>query len=219
MMRPPPSATRSTYEVLKSRRIGERDCVSSNYDEVWNQIRDSPMAMQYRWELFWLAHDVVSRAAAVVTKTPPPRAGEDYLKVDFDIHGDIFALLGAAAKIKALITPKKQRDRRNQSDAEYHVQRQRATWLASLLDGIDLTEVSRSAVRHTLEHFDQYVDRTAIRLYEDRIKKPAHLPTDMVFSSRRAFEPLKGDDPDTTIYPIRAYIADERRFLNCGKGN
>lgn len=190
----------------------------TGYNQLWESVRNSPMVSQYVWELYWLADDVVNRAAAIAEKTPPPDPGSEYLKVDFSVHHDIFALLSSASKIKALITPKTHRNQ-NQSQTEFKFQQRRAAWLANLLDGIKLKQVHKNTVRHTIEHFDEYIDRTAIRLVEDRIQKPVHLPTDMAVSSRQSLDVLKGTRRvgETLIYPIRVYIADERLFVNCGK--
>lgn len=172
------------------------------------------MLKAYIYELRWLAADVVRRLDAVFEQTPPPpTAGSDYLKADPALHSEIYAALGDAAKIRALITERPKR--RNQTQREHKVLVQRARTLSAFLSGLSIEAICSPDARHSVEHFDERIDQTAINAFDDTIAKPINIPLDVAVWSRGAFDMLKGTQtPRPGIYPLRIYVASERRFLN-----
>jgi hypothetical protein len=172
------------------------------------------MLSTYVYEMHWLAADVVRRADALFEQTSPPdETGTNYIKVDAALHSEIYAILGDAAKLRALITQRPKR--RSQSEREHQILLRRATALRGLLASLSTEAICSPAARHSVEHFDERVDQTAIGAYEDTITKPVNIPLDLVVWSRAAFEVLKGTrSPQPEIYPLRVYVASERRFLN-----
>jgi hypothetical protein len=182
-------------------------------DEAWEAIAASPLFSVYVHELHWLASSVVRRAESVFDQVPSPPSGSDYIHVDPDLHSEIYALLGEAAKIRALITGRPKR--KDQSAREHEVLSRRARTLRCLLSDLSVEAICSPAARHSLEHFDEVIDRTAIGALEDTIPRPVNMPLDLVVWSRAAFEVLKGTlTPRPAIFPLRVYVASERHFLN-----
>lgn len=204
-------------DVPLERPSASLDDVSEGRDETpWSAIERSPFHDAYVHELHWLAADVVKRADALFASTPPPpQAGANYIKVDADLHAEIYAILGAAAKIRALIRERSKR--RDQSEAVHEVLAARTQSLRALLNGLSLSAVLSPAVRHSVEHFDERLDRTALGTLDGSIGLPVNVPFDIVVWSRAAFEVLRGtSEPKADIYPLRVYVASERVSMNAG---
>lgn len=185
-------------------------------ENPWLAIARSPFHGVYVYELHWLAADVVRRTDLVFEHAQPAKAGTDYLKVDSRLHAEIYALLGSAAKIRALIEQRPKR--RQQSQEEHQTLVHRTNAMRELLDGIDLEVVLSPAARNSVEHFDERLDQTALAAHHGTIQLPVHMPVDMTVWSRAAFEVLKGrHQPRPDLYPLRVYVASERVFLNAGE--
>jgi hypothetical protein len=183
------------------------------HDAAWDAIARSPLLSVYVHELHWLASDVVRRADAIFEQTPPPDPESDYIKVEPGLHSEIYAMLADAAKIRALITERPKR--RDQSRMKHEILVRRARSLRGLLSGLDAATVCSADARHSVEHFDERIDAAAIGAYERAIVLPVNIPLDLAVWSRGVFEVLKGTtEPPPTIYPLRVYVASERRFLN-----
>jgi hypothetical protein len=182
-------------------------------DVAWDAIARSPLFTIYLHELHWLASEVVRRAEALFEQTPPPEPGFDYIRVDPALHGEIYALLGDAAKIRLLVTSRAKR--RGQSDELHEILVRRAEALSNLISGLSLETICSADARHSVEHFDERIDQTALGAYRDTIERPVNIPLDLVVWSRAAWEVLRGTvEPRPTIYPLRVYVASERLFLN-----
>jgi hypothetical protein len=184
--------------------------------EAWDAIARSPFFAAYVYELHWLAADVVRRADALLEQTPPPSdPNNDYIKVDPALHSEIYAMLGDAAKIRALVTSRPRR--RDQTERQHEILVLRAEALLGLLAGLSLDAICSADARHSVEHFDERIDQTALDAYDNTIPKPVNIPLDLVVWSRAAFDVLRGTRADRPeIYPLRVYVASERRFLNAG---
>lgn len=68
-----------------------------------------------------------------------------------------------------------------------------------------------------MEHFDEYVDQTAVRSVQRQIPRPTYFPVDMVFGEAETLGrfPVGGMEP--AVYPLRVYHATERVFVNAGR--
>jgi hypothetical protein len=187
---------------------------ASHYDELWRAIVGSPLAGAYVTELHALAEDVVRLASDVFEAAPRPKTADDYLKVDHAIMAKLFALLGAAARVSATLTD---RPRRDQSARQYEIQKRRVAWLRhDVLKGIKLERVFEPKVRHTLEHFDEYMDNIAVRYATGQIPTPSIAPIDFVMSRRLVLERFDIGGKTPSVYFVRVFIASERVFINCG---
>jgi hypothetical protein len=182
----------------------------------WEAIQRSPLFAVYIWELYWLAANVARLAETVFAATPVGvDDGTDLIKGDAEIHGRLSAILGEAAKIRTLINGRPKR--RDQSAAAYAIQTKRAQALRQLLDGISLETVLSAHVRHSLEHFDERLDRAALALVDGTAQLPVNIPFNIVLSRRRALLTLRGTTvPKSRLFPLRVYIANERVFINAG---
>jgi hypothetical protein len=184
------------------------------YDRMWQAIQRSPFVGVYISELYWLGRQVEADTTRIFDDTPPPaRPGDGYIRVDHALHGRILGVLLAAARIRALLRPRDRGDSR----AQREVLARRTAALRQVLDGVDLSPVLDGAARNSIEHFDEYVDEAAIKSYRGAIPRPTLFAVDMVLNTRSVLErfDVRGERP--TIYFIRAYVADERVFSNCGR--
>jgi hypothetical protein len=158
----------------------------------------------YLHELFMLAKSVRDRCETVFAKTPPPQTGY-YINVDPDLHSAINAILIDAANIKKLIQTSPKR-RRGESKKVYDLRQERSHLLRDLLAGIQLDDILDTKVRNTLEHFDEYLDETNVRLSSGKAPPAPMAAYNMAFSEWGVTVPR--------CFPLRLYVADERKFYN-----
>jgi hypothetical protein len=191
-------------------------CVTNTSSEAWAAIARSPLFSVYVYELHWLASDVVRRSDGVFERTPPPAPGTGYIHIDSSLHAEIYALLGDAAKIRALISERRRMPWQSQEEHELLGHRARA--LSGLLSGLRVATICSADARNSVEHFDEKIDQTALSTYNGMIAKPVNVLVDLVVWSRDQFDvPLRGTlEPRPGVYPLRVYVASERRFLNTG---
>ncbi|MFE4195263.1 hypothetical protein ACFRJ9_05310 [Paenarthrobacter sp. NPDC056912] len=187
-----------------------------NTENHWERIARTGWKTVYLSEIYWLAVENLELCEEVFTSAVTPPPGESYLRVDHGIHRKIYRILNNAARLSALM---KDRDRRaGQSAGQYEIQSRRVRWIRSVLDGIAIAEIGHAKVRHSLEHFDEYIDETALKSSRGQIPLPSFFPIDFVLGradtlNAIAFGKLEG----FKTYPLRVYLAEERTFINCGK--
>jgi hypothetical protein len=135
---------------------------SPDYDAIWRSISNSPLISIYTTELYWLARNVAARAEALFEEAKPASDGHSYIQVNHNLLTNAVHLLGDSARIKALITPSRKSN--DESQIKYQIRLRRTAWLRNtILEGIQLKCISDAKVRHSLEHFDEYIDETAIK--------------------------------------------------------
>ncbi|MEX2645453.1 MAG: hypothetical protein WD249_04245 [Gaiellaceae bacterium] len=197
--------------------MGEPRHSDPGHEAFWRTIEQSPLFSIYISELYWLAANVVRVAERVFEATAVGEDdGTDFIKVDAELHGQLCLILGDAAKIRALIGERPKR--RNQSAVAYGVQALRAKALRQLLAGVHLEATLSADVRHSLEHFDERLDATAVRVLEGAAPLPLNVPFNMVVSRRRGLLVLRGTSLlKPKLFLLRVYIADERMFVNAGE--
>ncbi len=184
------------------------------HDRMWQSIQRSPFVDVYISELYWLAQQVEEDTTRIFDDTPPPtQPGEGYIRVDHALHGRILAVLLAAARIRALLRPR----RGEGSSVQRKFLARRTAALRQTLEGIDLAPVLDGGARNSIEHFDEYVDDIAIQSYRGAIPRPTLFAVDMVLSTRSALRQFEVRGERATTSFIRAYFADERVFSNCGR--
>jgi len=191
---------------------GNKDAQQRTRDR-WERILGSPLSGAYLTELYWLARDTVETCDAVFSAAaPPPDQTSSYIKVDHVLQANIYRILNNAARIRALVKDRPRREHQ-QSAAQYAIQEQRTHWLSTVVTGIDLSEVAHARVRNSLEHFDEYLDQTALRFSEASITGRALLPFDMTLGRDGSLDQFADGG---SVYPLRVYLAEERIFVNCG---
>jgi hypothetical protein len=95
---------------------------------------------------------------------------------------------------------------KNESVAVYNLRQKRSKILRDTLSGVKLEEILNNKLRNSLEHFDEYLDENIVRLIEKGPPPASHAAYNMVLSHREIFKPQ--------VYPIRLYVASERKFYN-----
>jgi len=123
-------------------------------------------------------------------------------------------VLNNAARIRALI--KSRPKGKSQGAAMYALQERRIKWLAGLLADLPTAQVLHSKVRNTLEHFDEYLDETALKSRRSQISRPTIFPVDVILGREGTLEQFDVGGSSPTVYPLRVYLAEERVFVNCG---
>jgi hypothetical protein len=187
-----------------------------DYDAIWRSILESPLASIYITELYWLSRNVVASAEAIFDKSKPATGGQSYIQVDHDLLTNVPHLLGDSARIRALLLTRQKA--KGESWIKHEIRARRTAWLRNtVLQGITLQHVLDAKVRHSLEHFDEYIDETAIKAHAREIKPPSFLPVDMLMGSRTTLDTFNVGGEQATVYPLRVYLADEQVFINAGK--
>lgn len=184
----------------------------------WDRIQRSSWPTVYLGELAWLAKGAYDLCEKVFDSAPVPLvAGESYIKVDHKLHQDIYQVLNSAARIASMVKHR-ERNKRNQSAGQYIVQKQRIEWLGQVLAGIELTEILNSNVRHSLEHFDEFIDETALKSSRGALKEPTLFAIDFALGRARTIEELLPPSlSHGSVYALRVYVAEDKTFLNCGR--
>lgn len=186
-----------------------------NIDNHWNRIAQSPWGRVYLDELYWLARDTSRLCSEIFEDAPAPPPTESYLAVDHRLHGKIYRILNNSARIGSLI---KERARRDQSAAQYAIQQQRVKWLQSALEGLEIKELLNPKVRHSLEHFDEFIDETALKSSRGDIRRPSFFPIDMALGREDTLQVFANKNlAGAASYPLRVYLGEEQTFVNCGR--
>jgi len=158
----------------------------------------------YFHELGFLAEEIRKNCEAIFAATSVP-AGPPYtIVVSDDVHAKINAALSAAVRIRNLLGTGRPRGP-NESQRAYKVRLERCATLRQAVEGIQLEEMLRSAVRNSVEHFDGYLDKEIGRLSHQRATTWA-AAFNMTFSHWEAMTPRPR--------PIRLYVSSNRRFYN-----
>lgn len=192
------------------------DAENAEAADAWMDIARSPFRSVYLYEMYWLAVEVVEGCEATFNAVAPPvDQGDSFITVDHSIHRQLHNVLGAAARLRALLLPREKNPK--QTSGEARVQRIRARWLQEeMLGGIALEPVLDADVRHSIEHFDEYVDRVALRARAGELELPILVPIDVCLTYRDQMKVLTLDGRPAPTYLIRCYVVSERRYINCG---
>ena len=162
----------------------------------------SPM---YVLEL-WLLADGVREQCEKIFGATEITPNETFLRVSKEVHGLIASLLSDAANIKKLLRTRASR-RDGESKVAYAMRQRRSKVLGDLLDGIVLDTLLDSKIRNTLEHFDEYLDEA-----DELVTVKGH-PTATLAMSNMVLSHCQ-HLPGESIFPIRVYIASEKKFYN-----
>lgn len=178
---------------------------------AWDEIQSGAWRGIYLRELYTLAHDSCVAAEEVFqSERVAPFTGIDLSR---DLNPLIYRILNNAARIRAMIHARPRRAKQ-QSAALYAIQSRRTAWLSALLSGIETSEIIHARVRNSLEHFDEFLDQTALRLTENRSPKVTFVPMDMYVSHSGFWAEEFG--ADYGVYALRVYYIQPRIFENCG---
>lgn len=180
-------------------------------DAVWDATQKSAWIKVYAEEAYWLAKSIVIDAAKVWELAPQP----DSYCVSHELHRTIDGILSSASRLKNLFIPRNKRGR--MSNLQFEIHKKRAAWMQSAVNIDMLPTMLDAKVRNTLEHFDEYLDETALLLVEKAGGGPMVIPDLLGVSDRAHLQSIFAEShPDWEVYPTRYYIADERIYVNCG---
>lgn len=158
----------------------------------------------YFHELWGLAESISKKCEEVFAACPTPKDG-GYIKVDPALHSTIASLLGEAANLKKMLAiPEKIGFKETSEQFAFRVERTKV--LNEALGYPPLVEISRVEARHSVEHFDQYLDRASLSLKPSDSSESGLALYNMVLSSWKVF--------DKKSFPLKLYVADERKYFN-----
>ncbi len=169
--------------------------------------RGSLLAPMYVFELWSLADNVREQCEKVFAATQLS-PNETFLRESKDIHSLIAALLSNAANIKKLVRTQSSH-LKGETKARFQMRQCRTKVLSELLNGIALDELLNVKIRNTLEHFDEYLDEA-----DELLTLKGHPTATLVMSNMVLSHWEHGDLVREKIFPIRVYIASERKFYN-----
>lgn len=165
---------------------------------------DSPLFHVYFHELWGLAESISRKCNHVFEDCPAPKK-DGYIKVDPVLHATIASALAEAANLrKMLAVPEKAGFRETQE--QFSFRRERSSAMAEALGFPPLVEISRVEARNSVEHFDQYLDRASLSLKASDASESGMALYNMVLSSWAVF--------DKKSFPLKLYVADERKYYN-----
>ena len=165
---------------------------------------DSPFFHVYFYELWGLAESISKKCLDVFEKCPVPEK-DGYIKADPALHGVIASLLAEAANLKKMLSiPDKPSFKETQEQFSFRVERTKL--LNEALGFPQLYETSRAETRNSVEHFDQYLDRASLSLSASDSAASSMALYNMALSSWSVF--------DKKSFPLKVYIADERKYFN-----
>ena len=167
-------------------------------------FENGKLSSLYYHELFWLASSIVKKSEKLFDETKVPDSGF-LIQVNPELHSVIASILSDAANIKRFIRiPSVKLN--GESGAQARLRKERTKKLNDTLGEIELKEILNHKVRNTLEHFDEYLDESNLKITKAS-KAPSPMAAyNMILSHWEAFSPR--------VYPVRLYISSERTFYN-----
>lgn len=168
---------------------------------VGPEFEDCALKDIYMHELYIHATNIVRKSDSLFEQNQVEP--DNYFKVDVEIHSLISSILADASAAKSLLADYD----RKQSGRVNALRVKRTRHLLDALAGIDFPTIMDKSVRNSMEHFDEYLDKANVALFDQgKTGRPAIY--NMVLS-RRDFVPALRNP-----YPIKMYIAEEKIFEN-----
>lgn len=158
----------------------------------------------YIHEVWRLATEIIVNCEYVFNEAKVPDKGHS-IQVSSNIHSHIIYVLINSANLKKMIftSPNRARD---ESKKQYEFRVERSKLLKELFNGIDIIEIKNNKVRNTLEHFDEYIDKENLRFAGGEAEVGLRAAYNMTLSDWDVFFPR--------VYPVRLYVANEKKFYN-----
>ncbi|MGH7427951.1 MAG: hypothetical protein ACREJ4_06290 [Candidatus Methylomirabilaceae bacterium] len=174
----------------------------------------NPLHRLYLYELHRLAYSVKTNAESLFALTEP---GPYLAKVDSLIEERVYAVITAAARIQKLVGAGSQQ--KSESGSRFSFRAARAEYVATLLDGLDVSEIMKTAVRNSLEHFDERLDDAALTLTEIGTRLGIFVTSNLCVWKLDQIEsdlPLRlvKIESSMPIHPVRIYEASGRVYHN-----
>lgn len=157
-------------------------------------------------EIERLASEIETNCEFIFNEAKLPQEGH-LIQVSPGIHSHIMYVLINAANLKKLIFNSYKRQK-GESEKLYEFRLKRTNRLQEIFKDIEITEIKKSRVRNTLEHFDEYLDEESIKFENTHDNSRNVAAYNMALSDWDVFNPR--------VYPIRLYIVNEKKFYNMG---
>lgn len=167
-------------------------------------FENGKLSTLYFHELWWLASSISKKSQKLFDETKVPKDGY-LMQVNPELHSLIASILSDAANIKKLvITPSSKLS--GESEAQSRLRKERSKKLKDSLGSLQLKEILNHKVRNTLEHFDEYLDESNIKITKAKNPPSPMAAYNMILSHWDAISPR--------VYPVRLYISSEQTYYN-----
>lgn len=174
------------------------------------EFKDSKLSGLYVRELYWLAHQIKTKAKEVFDKYPV-RPDQTFVSADISGLEIVYSMLSAAAKVNELLFPQRPKQ-------EY---KERAKYLQVLVADLQLKELLDKKVRNTVEHFGEYLDD--FNLEHSKFASPTRylVAFNLILSHMQPIHEPTVPFPlyatpmgPVPVCPVRVYVASTRIFHN-----
>tara|TARA_R110001599_G_scaffold333262_1_gene549160 strand:- start:981 stop:1736 length:756 start_codon:yes stop_codon:yes gene_type:complete len=170
----------------------------------------------YHHELYFLLREIIQKYNQIT------EAIDEYVKsdkfdsksstqllVDYDIHYDIMAMVTCASNVKKLVKPRiDDKALKNVSKKMRRLRTYRAMLYERIFRSMEIVEMYSSEARNSIEHYDEYLDRTILELSK-------HCDSDVAITMNVQLCTATLADPPN--YPLKTYVISTRTFYNLGK--
>ncbi len=171
---------------------------------------DSKLQDIFIRELFYLCYHIEKTADSLFSEYQV-RSDEVFFSSKMEGLDLVYSLLSSAAKVQELII--------SYDKTTLHLDR--ANHIKSILKGLNLNEVYNKKVRNTVEHFSEYLDEANRKHTLFNSSQRYFVAFNMIISHWEPFnlagfpfKLYKTHQLDLPLYPVRIYIASEKRFYN-----
>jgi hypothetical protein len=174
------------------------------------QLADSKLLRAYLEELYWCCYKIYDNTNQIFNKFTI-ETDKVYISTEIDWFDKIYSTLSYASKVNEIISFYK----------PGKIHKDRAKYFKNILIKLSITEIINKKVRNTVEHYAEYLDDINKVISSLRNNNRYFVAFNLIISNWVAF-----DDPDFPyrvyktpqlqypIYPIRVYIAAEKKFYN-----
>lgn len=166
------------------------------------------MTRLYLSEVLILAKSIIKDCDIIFNKVLPFEKRANIV-VDYETQYLINTIIVSAGNIKNIFQPNK--DRKHNETAVVHDTRiNRGKHLESMLEMSAIDHLLNVKVRNGIEHFDERIDKLALKKYKKQINNSLIL-YNMTISSKEVMQILLTDTyKDLKVYYLKVYVVDEK---------
>lgn len=171
-------------------------------------IRHEYFLSVYLSEILILTKSIVKDCNIIFDKLKLPEKGET-INIDYETQYLINSIIVSAGNLKKLFYPDK--TRKSSETAVLHETRiDRGAYLRNLVDMSMIEHLLNVKVRNGIEHFDERIDKLALRKYKKQITNNLVL-YNMTISHKRVSQIILPDSlKHLKPYFLKVYVIDER---------
>lgn len=132
-----------------------------------------------------------------------------FIDIDYETQYLINSIIVSAGNIKKLFQPDKAR-RKNETAVVHDTRIERGKHLESLIELSNIEHLLDIKVRNGIEHFDERIDKLALKQYKKQINNSLVL-YNMTISSKDVIKAVLSDKTKhLKTYYLKVYVVDER---------